>query len=300
MKRLQDSKIMNISHNDMDGVGASIALGNSVPSKNIKYWYATYKDIDDIVRRLNFNSYDYVIMTDISPHDHSLIKDKDNLILLDHHDTAKDLHNPSEFRAVIEGKCASLITKEFCELTIGADISYLDELFTLINDYDMWIHNDKRSKQLNELYYMYWGEKFRKRFFEGNVEFTDTEKEYLQEREKELKILIDNLEYYPLESINGALFSGDQRINDVCDFLITKEKYDIVFCKVAEKGKICVRSKIDNIHIGNILREYMPSSGGGHKDAGSIDLPKDDIKLIQKTVNDLVEIIKERKLNVIS
>lgn len=273
----------------MDGVACSIVLANTFDRDCLTYWYATYRDIDEIIKRTNFDNYDYVIMTDISPHDPTLIEGKDNLILLDHHETALPLHNLNKKRNVVIGQCAGLLTQDFCERLFGISLSYLDDFLKVVNDYDMWINNDQRGKELNELFYLYWGHRFRKRFLDGHIMYTENEKEYLKQRQIELTSMYEDLQFYPLEKINAAIICANSRINDLCDSILMKEGYDIVFCRIPKTHSISVRTNLDTIHIGNILREYDPLSGGGHARAGAIE--NNGTKQFQTIITELENII---------
>src|SRR4051812_45137469 len=88
LKRLglsTNSKILSITHaNCMDGTSCQICLDNVF--KNLNCVGVKYNDIDSILTRLidnNFEGYDFVFLTDISPQDANLLKDKNKIILLD-------------------------------------------------------------------------------------------------------------------------------------------------------------------------------------------------------------------------
>lgn len=285
----KDSRILNITHKDLDGIGCSIVLGNSFDKNKIEYRSVKYNEIDQVLRATTFDNYDFVILTDISPSTHELLENE-KIILLDHHDTALEYHNPEKRRAVIPGECGTILVKKFCESVLKVNLSYLNDLIFLINDYDMWNHTDPRSKQLNEMYYKYWDRKFMVRFFQGVVDFTAEEQKFLREREIFFNNLWENLEVYPLENINGAFIQSIDRINDLCDKLLTEEGYDFIFCRNQKSGMVAVRSKKStNIHVGNILKDL--GVGGGHANAAGISpIP---IERCQKVISQIEEKINE-------
>ena len=286
----KDSNVLNITHNDMDGIGCNIVLSNCI--NKIEHRKASYPTIDNMLRSLNFDEYDCVIISDIAPEKLDLIKDLTKeqaakVILLDHHPTALRHHNPSENNFVYEGKSATHLVKDFCELVFGYDLGYLEDLVYLINDYDMWEHNDPRSKELNMLYYFYWDAKFRTRFFDGQLEFNEDEVKFFKKREHAFNELYNALEVFDLESINGCLISCDEFVNDVCEKLLFEEGYQIIFARNPNSKNVSVRSAIEGCNIGELLKGL--EIGGGHPSAGGMHAPdiakfQTNLKLIEKTI----------------
>jgi oligoribonuclease NrnB/cAMP/cGMP phosphodiesterase (DHH superfamily) len=282
----KDSRILNVSHNDMDGIGTNIVISNC--ANNVTHRKVSYPTIDDVIKKVNFDDYDCVIISDISPEGAvELLDISDKIVLLDHHPTAMKHHNPSKNRFVYEGKSATHLVKEFCELVFGYDISYLDDLVYLINDYDMWEHNDPRSKLMNVLYYTYWDDKFKRRFFEGVTEFTDEEKDRFKKREQDFNELYDALDVYDLDSIQGCLITCDEFVNDVCEKLLDEEGYQIVFARNSNSKNVSVRSRIVDCDLGGLLKEF--EIGGGHPAAGGMHAPdlikfQKNLTLVEKTL----------------
>lgn len=292
----KDSKVLNITHNDMDGIGCNIAISNC--NNNVEHRKASYPTIDNMIKAVNFDDYDCVIISDIAPEKQDdVLSLSEKIILLDHHPTALRHHNPSKNRFVYEGKSATHLVKEFCELVFGYDLSYLDDLVFLINDYDMWEHKDPRSKQLNMLYYYYWDEKFRSRFLEGVTEFEKNEVEFFKKRDQAFNELYNSLEVYDMDSINGCLISCDEFVNDVCEKLQIEEGYQIIFARNPNSKNVSVRSQIKDCNIGEILKEH--EIGGGHPNAGGMHAPdlqqfQKNLKIIEKTLYKRFEHVRSR------
>ncbi len=279
----RNSKILNISHRDLDGIGCRIVLSNYFDS--VVSIESNYEEINEIVSQINFNNYDAVIITDISP-DEKLIQDCDNLILIDHHDTAIHLHDPENFRFVYEGDSGTMMTKQFLEHVFSMSLSYLDEIVYLINDYDMWIHNDKRSKLLNLLYYRYWGDGFFKRFFDGHIQFTNDEKEFFIVKEKLFNDTWNKLDIHDLETIDASFCITEEFCNDIADKILTEGK-SLVFIRNPIKNTLSIRSMVDGFHLGLFLQKH--GLGGGHAKAAGVNIKDGD---------DLITILQdvERKL----
>lgn len=270
------SKVLSLSDSDLDGAGSQIVLANALD--NLICQKVTYSTIDQVMREIDYSAYDFVILTDISPEDRSLFNLSDNIILLDHHDSSLDLHCPEKMRSVISGKCSAYWTKQFCEQTLKINLSYLNNLVWLINDFDMWELRSPKSRFLNCLFYKYFSEKFQRRFFNGDTRFTDEEIKYIRKQKKEFNYIYDNLEVYSMEKINGCFVQCNRFHNDICHKLMNDEKYDVVFFRNPQTKKVSVRNKAKGIHIGNILKEL--NVGGGHKDAGGFFEP--DIQSLQE------------------
>lgn len=284
------SRILNISHKDLDGVGCSIVLGNVFPKENIKYIYSTYSDIQQILEKV-YNvkdKYDYIILTDITPSNGEILDKFDNLIILDHHDSALKHHNPGKNRAVVSGECATKLTKKYCDKVFGkkADLSYLDNLVDNINDYDLWIRKKPFSWELNELFFLYWETKFRKRFFQGNLDLTEYEKKFIHERKSHFKKLYNNLNVFELDHSNGYYFESHEMINDLCHEILNETGCDVVFCRNTKTKSVSIRTaENDKVHIGELLSEL--GVGGGHSNAGGTNSIYDLVEL--KNTIDVVD-----------
>lgn len=272
----RNHKVLNIHHKDLDGVASSIVMKNVF--NNIDFKELRYGEVNEYLKTINYDNYDVVVLTDISPESIDAFDYSDKLFLLDHHDSAIGYHSPEQFRIVESGKCAAYLVKTFFENLFSIDLSYLNDFVDYTNDYDMWINEKVQGWVLNELYFKYWDELFRRRFKSGAIILTTEEKLYIKERRILLEQKYEHLQTYDLEDINGCFFFSNNFINDLCHKLLTIKKYDVVIC-VNPKSKNCsIRIKdFDNIHIGNILKEI--ELGGGHKcSAGFVINEYDDVE----------------------
>lgn len=271
----RNSKILSISHYDFDGLAAQIVLGNVF--ENIYYINAGYHNINDILAMLSsykdMYDFDYVFLTDISPDEESLL-DKDKIILLDHHETAYKYHNPAKMRFISKKSCGALLTKNFVEKYYDIKLSHLDELVKLANDYDLWIHDYPMSKKINDLLPKYWAEKYRARFFDGDVNLREDEEEYLKRKEREFKAYCEDLEIKEYKTINGCVLKAHKFVNDVATKLIDEENYEIVLIRT-KNGVSVRRNKLTEcINVGEILSEN--GWGGGYSGAGGFQVQSDN------------------------
>jgi len=284
MKLNSKSRILSASHWDMDGSTCQIVLGNYF--ENIEYHSATFTNIDHMMKTMapNFHKYDAVILTDVYPKDPELLE-YNNIILLDHHETDEH-HNPKLNRYVLQDNCAAVLTQNWVETEFDVDISYLNELVRLVNDYDLWIHNDPKSKQLNELFDLYRETKFRKRFFDGDVEFNQREIDHIEQRSKQLATMWEELDVFEFKKINACLVQIDDFPNEICERLYSQEGYDVVFAKNTKNGNISVRTGRDDIHLGKLFTDL--DIGGGHAKASGLRGHSNNIESL-KLVIEMVE-----------
>lgn len=274
----RNGRILNLSHRDLDGVACSVVISNVF--KNVEYISLKYGDVNNCLMNLDFTKYDAVIITDISPETGEVFNLSDKIFLLDHHSTGTRHHKPESCRIVIEGKCAASLVKEFFENLFKVDLSYLNEFCNIVNDYDMWYMKDSRSWTMNELYFKYYDCDFRKRFKSGDTKLKDFEIDYVNERKKLLTEVYNNLDIYELDSINACFFLETRFVNDLCHKLMEEKGYQLTIC-VNSKSKSCsVRSNMTNLHVGKMLENIIPGSGG-HAAAGAFRL-KDDRELSDK------------------
>ena len=254
-----DSKVLNIYHKDLDGCASSIVVKNVFT--NVHFMDVRYGFVNQLMEKIKYDEYDVVLLTDISPETAEPFSYSDNIFLLDHHDTALQYNAPDKNRIVNNSKSAAKLVKDFFQNLHGIDLSYLNEFCNAVNDYDLWINNIPEGWMLNEFYFKLWDEKFRKRFKNGDMRFTQDEQNYIKERQKILNEKVQNVQLYELDSINGAFFFSTNFVNDMCHRMLEKG-YDIVICINPKSMNCSVRTgdKLP-IHIGEVLQEV--DLGGG-------------------------------------
>lgn len=265
MKKIsKNSKILNITHYDLDGSVCAIILGHVFD--NLTILDASFYKIDSMLESLDYDKYDYVILTDINPNRQKSLEMSDKIIMLDHHESAIQSNDPSKMQFVITGKCGAHLTKKFVEKYFKIDLSHLDDLVRYTNIYDMWDKENPEfpyAKKINDLmFYLYRPKKFRDKFFDGRTYFTEEEDEWLEQREIEFKNLYESLSIFEFEKINGCVVQSKEFINEICDKIMTEECYDIVFVRNPYHGRVSVRHKIEDLNIGDVLSEH--DWGGGH------------------------------------
>lgn len=298
MKKIQlDDKILSISHNDMDGAVCQIILGHVY--KNIKYIHTSFYKIDDILLSLDYDLYDWVILTDIHPDKEENLNLSDKIILIDHHKSAQEYHDMSKNHFVISDKnvCAAVLTKMFVEKMYGIKLDDLKSLVYLTNDYDVWNLKNSKSKLMNDvMFYLYRPVKFREQFFNGRTKFTKDEIIWLKKRRKIFKELYDNIEIFEFSKINGCIVESREFINEICHKLMEEEGYNIVFVRNPSNQRVSVRHNLDEnvLDAGGILKAH--GWGGGHaQSAGMFTTDGPDFKMKVVKIEEEIEKILSKK-----
>src|SRR5271157_2281513 len=131
-----NSKVLSLTHSDMDGVGCQIVLGHVF--KHLTCQASTFVSVNKLFNDKNFEGYDHIFITDIYPNYPELLtKYEDRIVLLDHHNTSLGNHNPFKMRFVDSGQCATSLTKKFVEQYFHKDLGFLDKFVYHVNDYDL-------------------------------------------------------------------------------------------------------------------------------------------------------------------
>lgn len=258
---LRSAKILNITHVDFDGSVCAIILSHIF--KNITILDTSFYKVDSILQNLDYSQYDYVFLTDIHPDKQENLYLSDKIILLDHHESALVMNDPSKMHFVVIGKCAAHLVKKFVEKYYNIKLSHLDDLVRLANDYDQWELKFPESKLMNDvMFYLYRAKKFREQFFDGRVTFTDKEKIWLKERALEFDRLYNSLSVFEFDTINGCIVNSTEFINEICEKLMKEEGYDVIFVRNPRNQRVSVRTRIEGLDTGGLLKSH--GWGGGH------------------------------------
>lgn len=267
--------ILSISHDDLDGAVCQILLGKVFP--NIEYISYKFGILDDLLKKIDYNKYEKVFLTDIHPENRDNIYLSDNIILIDHHESIIEWHDPSINKFVIKKYCGAKLTKLFLEKNFNVDLSQFNELVHLTNDYDMWIHNHFKSKELNILFWHYFPQRFRQEFSNGRVEWNDFEKALIQKEKENFQKALDELEIFPTEIICGLMFYTDKFYNELAEYFL-KQRYKIIFIISQSQNSVSVRHNVDSLNIGKLVKKL--EWGGGHAKAAGFKFNSfEDLKI---------------------
>lgn len=278
--------MLSISHDDMDGAVCSIILKEVF--ENITLISSSNKDIESYLRNVDFDKWDWVILTDIYPDKYLKELANENLIMLDHH-KSNPYHNPKNKMFVKTDVSGALLTKMFFEKKFSLDLSHLSELVKFTNDYDLWQHKFKESKRLNIVFWKYYADRFIKRFSKGFDGFTKNEMIFIESQEKAFFDVLENLEVFVYPNTKIVLFMGDEFVNEICENLMYEEGFAVVFAYNTRNKRISLRGKNEKVDLGKIVTGF--GWGGGHPNAaGMVECDSDEMR---KRLDQVVDHLKE-------
>lgn len=284
-------RILNFSHCDMDGATSTIVIKNyfnKVISEQI-----TYSQENTIVPKLikHKDNFDAIIFTDFCPCNlNEVIAFGKPVLVLDHHESAVKWNDPKKFIYVCPGFSGCKLAYEF--FNHDDCLIHLKELIDIVNDFDLYILKDPRSKPFNSLYWDMGFTWFINRFFGGDVELSRAEKAFLVRKQKDFKEYYDGLEISELNN-KGVFCYCDHFLSEVSDALKADGYAWVVLYR---PGFLSVRSSddsnIDLVEVAKIL-----GKGGGHEHAIGIPQEKDMLDKLIGDVDNAVDTYIKLKTN---
>jgi nanoRNase/pAp phosphatase (c-di-AMP/oligoRNAs hydrolase) len=84
--------------------------------------------------------------------------------------------------------------------------------------------------------------------------------------------------------LNSAHHTTTGDVNEVCSYLITDKKYDVVMSVIPTKNKLSIRAsdhaEQSGLHVGEVCQSFFEQGwtldGGGHAKAGGASYETDD------------------------
>lgn len=258
--------ILHITHNDLDGVGSAILVKKCYDF--VETFYLNYDEVDNFIQN-NYNRYDQIIITDISPSEETFnfLENHIEIVFIDHHKTSLNLSN-RYFAFIDINKSATSLTYEWLTNS-GFNLSEYKELVDCINDFDMWHLKRSDSLKMNMLFTIYGIERFLNRFlYNPSVEFEREENllleiesesldKYLKNSEKLVQLFIDKY------GKNFGVIFAEKYNSELGNHLIKKMNLDYIIIINAQRKKISMRSKPE-VDISTIA---SANGGGGHRNA---------------------------------
>lgn len=262
-----------ITHIDLDGIGAAVLA----TAKNMadKIFYTDYDDVDRIIKSaLTTPGLEQLYIVDISPQSEEVVamldQAADKVKLYDHHATAQEFIADKPWACIDLERCG---TKLFAEEE-GITAKYEDFIF-LVNDYDLWKHEDPRSKDMHLLVWLLGRDKFVERFVKNpSTELTETEAValnlYKTKRKQKVDAVIDKaiFVYDKLDRIVAVAISGVYK-SQVAETIMNRyPQVDYVVVLDLDREQASLRSR--EIDVREIAEKF---GGGGHKLAAGFQMP---------------------------
>jgi oligoribonuclease NrnB/cAMP/cGMP phosphodiesterase (DHH superfamily) len=318
-----ESKIINITHVDLDGIVSTINLMNYFDE--VFYVQKNYDGINqyftDIIFKDNhvIKDPDFIIVTDISVTE-EVIKGCEErglkLIILDHHETAYELNKFGNVY-VDEGEelSGAGVTLEFIK-GLGYESDKLDKINDIANQFDLFIFKNRPelglrkfdvmgkklslAEMLNTVFFNSGWEKdnFIERWFDGwgkgfNAEEIEIIKKDRQSTLDQIEKVVGSKKEVKL-SKNKVLVLEYQCMIGVAEYYMDEENFDLVVFFDTERNKFSGRVKEGSkINIGKIFKllhekfEWV-DNGGGHEKAGGGNIKS--IKHLDELIENIVKL----------
>ena len=287
-------KVLNLTHNDLDGAVAGIVVRNVFPNAiTIKTNYHGTGDYRNGCSAIASLDYDCVLFTDFCPDDHmvEMVQGRGKpFLVLDHHQTAMGRDDAGGHYIVRTENCGAMLTLDFFSKI--ADLEHLRTLCEVTNDHDLWLRRMvPLSDNLNTLLYEYGYNEFIEKFMHGlegyNLPKEDTE--ILANHDKKVDEHMFRCNQHKLP-YNGYYIETDRFNSDIVLRLL--EHYQWLVLSSPEEStpgmtKLSFRTNRKDVNIGKTLQE-LGRGGGGHPGAGGQMIPtaeKDEF------INQLAEIL---------
>lgn len=294
-----DKKIIYISDNDLDGVVSALFLYDTY--KNGEVNLSETRNLDnELIGIINGRKFDKVYITDTHPkkqetidYIENLIKNGTEVVLIDHHDTAKAL-NEKEWATVVSEKngvkqCGATLVLDYLEEQ-GFNVDKYRKLSLITRAYDTWDLSDDNYRNgdiLSKLFTI--KDKYEifdklKKYLNTGILITDEDKTSYDViksiQQKYIDSIIDkayitNWKGYKIGITTSNMF-GLQYI--VLEELMKKDN-SLDFCiNVDTSSKIVSFKTLNNtqkyINVGNIAKL---NGGGGQEIIGGFHLNMDFI-----------------------
>jgi len=287
------SKFLNITHADIDGAACSILLKKFYGAENVETVPIAFNRADDACTKAIdkwAKNYKAVFVTDVYPSAEIAAKfDDTNIYMFDHHDSG-----------IPKSKHCMIIPKKECSaaLVVASKVNgmknlskEMKQLVYLTTDYDSYQLNDERSRQLNLLYFgKYNFDEYIDRFTDGFDGFTNSEKTYIKNVEKEIKLIKaevpEKMWCWNLGGYKVSACTIYQHMNDITDHMFELEPTtDIALVLRLDKrrGSLRLRATEKNdIHedldfkMMDYVEKVIKAKGGGHKFSGGFTWSEKD------------------------
>lgn len=267
-------RILNVTHYDMDGCGASIVLKNFYEQVIVvPVTYNTEWKLLDEINQYE-GKFDAIICTDFYPSQTiNDLRKMSTTLVLDHHESVVDKNNDTD---IIINTLYSGTKLAYKFISKFKDISYLEKLVDIIDDYDMFRLKLPASVYFNNLFWEMGHKWFTRRFITGNTTMYPEEKRYFVDAKKEFDNMYETLEIVDLAH-NGVYFESD-RFHYECIEALKKDGYK--WFAIKNKSNLSVRC--DDIDLTEIAKKI--GKGGGHVHAIGIPMAKTDnpIELVKR------------------
>lgn len=246
--------------------------------------------VDSYIENLKAESFDTIVLSDISTTNKEFLK-KDNVVLIDHHTTALELCDPDNLCFVYDFACGTKLSKLILSAILRDPLKKFDDFVGLVNDNDMWILSDPRSKKLKSCYGRLGDEKFQEKYWNfGKITFTEEDDQQFEVEQQELNKLVDEAEYFISEDLNMGYMIFIGYNNDLVHEIMSRENLDVLITWNPTNGRGSIRATNPNMKSGQMLDDF--GIGGGHDSAAGFRIHS--VEDFQKFISDAEQYVKDK------
>lgn len=278
-------KIKIFTDCDLDGIGSYL----------VYKWYTEHNIHPEICSQSNFKKtfdawlkkdspekYDKVIIMDLDVSQQYLeLVDRDNFIIIDHHDTHVENKNKYKNATPILKKhtsCCKLIYELMKLKHPEKELTKEQKMLVLlVDDYDSYQHKLRDSYNLNVVLWNLKGnrlEQFERDFGTGFSKFNQSHLNIIHINNKKVKRILSELQVFKGElPMNGKKYklyatTCSESLNEVAHHVINT--YDCDICLVMNLNTMRVsfrknKETAPNVNLGNLAKQI--AEGGGHVDS---------------------------------
>lgn len=289
MKKLIEKKVIIFSHNDLDGLGC-ILLG-MLMFKTCKYRINGYTNIDKKIieflkeeAMLPDKTFDYLYITDISINNDTIealnnSAYKDCWVMIDHHDTRKDLHNGFNIFVYTEDvnelpNSGTNLFRDYIETSFQVQFNNTTNYFVdMVRSWDTWMWKeqdlqlpvdlDLLRKKINSLNFI--KNMYIKLDTDSFNLLTYDDKRIVEEARNDIQYYFDNTKSIEVlgSKYNIGYIVAEEYSSLLADMYLTKNKnVDMLIILNLRRCVGSIRTQRNDLHVGLIAEKL---GGGGHE-----------------------------------
>lgn len=308
-------KIVQISHNDLDGMGAVVVGKYYFGDKIVIHYNASYNGVNKLAWKVLLDKQepiDALLITDISVNDAKLIEyireDSRPVFLFDHHETAKLLNEFPWAQVSETSTCGTKLFYQYCVEAFPINFTNsgdLQSFVELVNAYDTWAWAERPTEKESveavdlSIFASTVGQKFfmdamleDDGFFidEHNMSIVQTQRDKLQyvlipsakRNMRHLNLSIPDSNGI-LKSIDvGVVVMGGEQLSLVAEALKSESETLILVTSTY----MSLRTSRDDIDMSVFAQQF---GGGGHKQAAGCNVTKDNYYILEAYWKRLLE-----------
>lgn len=272
-------KIIHITHTDLDGAGCVLLAKQTFANESYNYFIANYGDYLDRVFTNEVikcvYDIDLVLFTDISPTvDQIKYLDSKGIIyqVIDHHDTARELHNGQNIivhESSISGTLGTYLwLTEMFKSTFSPE---LERLVYVINIWDTYQEDSPDFEGARDLA-MYVGFVGLDTYIQDNTVHLFTLNSLIRRRDSLCKKIKYFSEVFAIGDISIGMAVSSDFISDVAHVLLGNGCTYAIITDLSRLSISLRGSQTSTIHLGELMSELADTldvveSGGGHERA---------------------------------